>query len=98
MARQHNAVNAICPGHIETEINAHWFAPEGGHKQISTLPRQRLMDITALDETLLMLAGPAAGQITGTAITIDDRQVLQRTPGQRPIRTLSSNRWLIRLP
>ncbi|WP_339333993.1 SDR family NAD(P)-dependent oxidoreductase [uncultured Maricaulis sp.] len=74
--RQHIAVNAICPGYIETEINAHWFATEGGQKQISRMPRKRLMDITALDEALLMLAGPAAGQITGTAITIDDGQVL----------------------
>jgi NAD(P)-dependent dehydrogenase (short-subunit alcohol dehydrogenase family) len=75
-ARQHIAVNAICPGYIETEINAHWFASEGGQKAISRLPRKRLMDITALDDALLMLAGPAAGSITGTAITIDDGQVL----------------------
>lgn len=75
-ARQHVAVNAICPGYIETEINAHWFATEGGQKQIARLPRKRLMDITALDDALLMLAGPTAGQITGTAITIDDGQVL----------------------
>ncbi|MFT6463029.1 MAG: NAD(P)-dependent dehydrogenase (short-subunit alcohol dehydrogenase family), partial [Maricaulis maris] len=67
---------AICPGYIETEINAHWFASEGGQKAISRLPRKRLMDITALDDALLMLAGPAAGSITGTAITIDDGQVL----------------------
>ncbi|WP_291842057.1 SDR family NAD(P)-dependent oxidoreductase [Maricaulis sp.] len=75
-ARQHIAVNAICPGYIETEINAHWFATEGGQKQIARLPRKRLMDITALDDALLMLAGPAAAQITGTAITIDDGQML----------------------
>jgi NAD(P)-dependent dehydrogenase (short-subunit alcohol dehydrogenase family) len=75
-ARSGIAVNGICPGYIETEINAEWFAAEGGQKQIKTFPRRRLMDDTVLDEALLMLAGPGARFITGTLITVDDGQIL----------------------
>jgi len=75
-ARKNIAVNALCPGYIETEINAHWFATEGGERQIKSFPRRRLMDEDALDEALLMLCGPAARHITGTLITIDDGQSL----------------------
>jgi NAD(P)-dependent dehydrogenase (short-subunit alcohol dehydrogenase family) len=70
------AVNAICPGYIETEINADWFATEGGKKQISKFPRRRLMDEDALDAALMMLAGDAGRQITGSAFQIDDGQIL----------------------
>ena len=75
-ARQQIAVNAICPGYIETEINADWFATEGGQKQIKGFPRRRLMDEDALDAALLMLAGPAARYMSGSLITIDDGQSL----------------------
>ncbi len=75
-ARKGVAVNAICPGYIETEINAHWFGTEGGEKQIKGFPRRRLMDENALDEALLLLCGASARFITGTLITIDDGQSL----------------------
>jgi NAD(P)-dependent dehydrogenase (short-subunit alcohol dehydrogenase family) len=75
-ARQQIAVNAICPGYIETEINAGWFAGEGGQKQVKGFPRRRLMDENALDDALLMLAGPSARHMTGSLITIDDGQSL----------------------
>lgn len=75
-ARPRIAVNAICPGYIETEINADWFGEEGGQKQIKGFPRRRLMDGDVLDEALLMLAGRRAHFITGTLITIDDGQSL----------------------
>jgi NAD(P)-dependent dehydrogenase (short-subunit alcohol dehydrogenase family) len=75
-AKRQIAVNALCPGYIETEINAHWFATEGGEKQIKSFPRRRLMDEDALDEALLMLCGPSARYITGTMMTIDDGQAL----------------------
>jgi NAD(P)-dependent dehydrogenase (short-subunit alcohol dehydrogenase family) len=75
-ARPMIAVNAICPGYIETEINAHWFKTEGGQKQIKGFPRRRLMDDDVLDETLLMLAGRSGGAITGSLFTIDDGQSL----------------------
>ncbi|MBP7705542.1 MAG: SDR family NAD(P)-dependent oxidoreductase [Caulobacter sp.] len=75
-ARPRIAVNAICPGYIETEINSDWFHTEGGEKQIKGFPRRRLMEGDVLDEALLMLAGRRAHFITGTLITIDDGQSL----------------------
>lgn len=75
-ARHLIAVNAICPGYIETEINADWFASEGGKKQIRNFPRRRLVGEDALDAALMMLAGDAGRQITGSAFTIDDGQIL----------------------
>ncbi|WP_375282506.1 SDR family NAD(P)-dependent oxidoreductase [Marinicauda pacifica] len=75
-ARDLIAVNAICPGYIETEINSAWFKTEGGQKQISRLPRRRLIDADALDAVLMMLAGDPARQITGSAFSIDDGQIL----------------------
>jgi NAD(P)-dependent dehydrogenase (short-subunit alcohol dehydrogenase family) len=75
-ARPRIAVNAICPGYIETEINSDWFQEEGGQKQIKGFPRRRLMEDDVLDEALLMLAGRRAHFITGTLITIDDGQSL----------------------
>ena len=75
-AGRHIAVNGIAPGYIETEINADWFATDAGKAQISSFPRRRLMDEDALDQALLLLAGPAARFITGSIITIDDGQSL----------------------
>lgn len=75
-ARRGIAVNAICPGYIETDINADWFKTEGGQKQIKDFPRRRLMEAGDLDAALLMLSGPAGRAITGTIITIDDGQSL----------------------
>jgi NAD(P)-dependent dehydrogenase (short-subunit alcohol dehydrogenase family) len=75
-ARPQIAVNALCPGYIETDLNAHWFAEEGGQRQRKGWPRRRLMEETDLDAALMMLAGPAARAITGSVITLDDGQTL----------------------
>lgn len=75
-ARRGIAVNALAPGYIETAINDSWWPTEGGQKQLKGFPRRRLMDANALDEALLLLAGPAAGAITGSLITVDDGQSL----------------------
>jgi NAD(P)-dependent dehydrogenase (short-subunit alcohol dehydrogenase family) len=75
-ARQQIAVNAICPGYIETDINSDWFKTEGGAKQLKGFPRRRLAEAGDLDAVLLMLSGPAARAITGTLITVDDGQTL----------------------
>jgi NAD(P)-dependent dehydrogenase (short-subunit alcohol dehydrogenase family) len=75
-ARKGLAVNALCPGYIETAINDAWWPTEGGQRQLKGFPRRRLMDAEDLDEAFLMLAGPAAKAITGSVITIDDGQSL----------------------
>lgn len=75
-ARRGVAVNAICPGYIETDINSDWFKTEGGQKQLKGFPRRRLMEPDDLDAALLMLCGPAARAITGTVVTVDDGQSL----------------------
>ena len=75
-ARRGIAVNALCPGYIETDINADWWPTEGGQKQLKSFPRRRLMAPDDLDAAFLMLAGPAARAITGSVITIDDGQSL----------------------
>jgi NAD(P)-dependent dehydrogenase (short-subunit alcohol dehydrogenase family) len=75
-ARKGVAVNALCPGYIETDINAEWFASEGGRKQMQGFPRRRLMQEDDLDAALLMLAGPGARAMTGALITVDDGQSL----------------------
>ncbi|WP_375268482.1 SDR family NAD(P)-dependent oxidoreductase [Phenylobacterium sp.] len=75
-ARRRIAVNALCPGYVQTDINADWFATDGGRRQIEGFPRRRLMEAGDLDAALLMLAGPAAQAITGTLVTIDDGQSL----------------------
>ena len=75
-ARHGLAVNALCPGYIETGINDFWWPTEGGQKQLKGFPRRRLMEASDLDAAFLMLVGPAASAITGSIITIDDGQSL----------------------
>lgn len=69
-------VNVLCPGYIETDLNADWFATDGGRKQIGKWPRRRLMDAHALDAALLTLAGDDGAFMTGTVLTVDDGQTL----------------------
>lgn len=75
-ARRNIAVNALCPGYIETAINDRWWPTEGGQKQLKGFPRRRLMDASDLDEAFLMLVGPSTKAMTGTVITVDDGQSL----------------------
>jgi NAD(P)-dependent dehydrogenase (short-subunit alcohol dehydrogenase family) len=75
-ARRGLAVNALCPGYIETDINADWWPTEGGRRQLRRFPRGRLLQAEDLDAAFLMLAGDAAHAITGSIITIDDGQSL----------------------
>lgn len=75
-ARQGINVNSILPGYIVTEINEDWFRTEGGQKQVQRFPRKRVMDIDALDPTLLYLCSDASRFVTGVGFTIDDGQSL----------------------
>ncbi|QGZ93796.1 SDR family NAD(P)-dependent oxidoreductase [Terricaulis silvestris] len=70
------AVNALCPGFIETELNSAWIPTEAGQRTVNRFLRKRVMELQSLDEALLLLAGPAAAAITGTLLTVDDGQSL----------------------
>lgn len=75
-ARQGINVNTLCPGYVETEINADWLAEPGGQKMTAGFPRRRVMDPTSLDGAMLWLASPAAAFTTGAVIQVDDGQSL----------------------
>jgi NAD(P)-dependent dehydrogenase (short-subunit alcohol dehydrogenase family) len=65
-------VNAICPGYIETDLNANYFETEQGKKMVNALPRKRLGKPADLDGLLLLLAGEDSHFINGAIITADD--------------------------
>ena len=69
-------LNIVCPGYIETELNADWFASDGGKKQVAGFPRRRLMEEGDLDAIVGYLCSDAARAVTGSVFTIDDGQML----------------------
>ena len=75
-ARKGISVNAICPGYVETEINADWLASDGGQRMIKGFPKKRLMSEAMLIPTATHLLSDAAREITGGVFTIDDGQSL----------------------
>jgi NAD(P)-dependent dehydrogenase (short-subunit alcohol dehydrogenase family) len=75
-ARSGINVNILCPGYIETELNADWFHSDAGARQIAKWPRRRLMAEGALDETLLYLCSDRSSHVTGSVMTVDDGQSL----------------------
>ena len=75
-ARQGINVNMICPGYIETDMNAEWFETDGGRKQMNKWPRRRLMSEDSLDATMLYFASDVCRDVTGSSIIVDDGQSL----------------------
>jgi len=75
-ARYDVAVNAICPGYIETELNSGWFHSEKGQAQIRSFLKRRLQKESDLDGMLLLLASDASRAMTGSLLTVDDGQTL----------------------
>jgi len=75
-ARSGINVNILCPGYIETDLNADWFHTEGGARQIAKWPRRRLMAEDSLDEVLLYLSSDQSKHVTGSVMTVDDGQML----------------------
>jgi NAD(P)-dependent dehydrogenase (short-subunit alcohol dehydrogenase family) len=73
-AKQGINVNAICPGYIETEINADWLSEPGGEKMLAGFPRRRVMEENSLDGAVAWLVSDAAKFTTGGIIQIDDAQ------------------------
>jgi len=71
LARHSIRVNAIAPGYIASDINAGFFASEGGQAMIKRIPQRRLGQPQDLDGPLLLLASNAGAHMTGSVITVD---------------------------
>lgn len=70
-ARHGVRVNALCPGYVETPINAGFFATEAGQALIRRIPQRRLGQLTDLDAPLLLLASDASAYMTGAVLAVD---------------------------
>ncbi|MBX3538603.1 MAG: SDR family oxidoreductase [Chelatococcus sp.] len=70
-ARYGIRVNALCPGYIETPLNAEFFASEPGLALIRRVPQRRLGTVQDLDAPLKMLCSDAAAHMTGSILTVD---------------------------
>ncbi|MCX7362595.1 MAG: glucose 1-dehydrogenase [Alphaproteobacteria bacterium] len=70
-ARYNIRVNAICPGYIETEMNAPFWKTPGGQRLIDRIPQRRIGQPEHLDGALLLLASEAGAFMTGSIVTVD---------------------------
>ncbi len=70
-ARHGIRVNALCPGYIETSINAEFFATDAGQALIKRIPQRRLGQPENLDGALVLLASDASRYMTGSVIAVD---------------------------
>ena len=70
-ARYQIRVNAICPGYIETEMNAPFWKTPGGQRLIDRIPQRRIGQPEHLDGALLLLASEAGAFMTGSVLTVD---------------------------
>ncbi|MGF1551282.1 MAG: SDR family NAD(P)-dependent oxidoreductase [Paracoccaceae bacterium] len=70
-ARHGIRVNALCPGYVETPLNADFFASDAGRALIKRIPQRRLGRPEDLDAPLLLLAGPGGAYVTGATLAVD---------------------------
>ncbi len=70
-ARHGVRVNALCPGYIETPINADFFSTDAGQALIRRIPQRRLGQPGDLDAPLLLLASDASAYMTGSVVAVD---------------------------
>lgn len=75
-ARHGINVNAICPGYIETEINADFFRSEPGQKFMARFPRGRIGKVEDLDGIISLMLDPRSDFMTGAIVNVDDAQLL----------------------
>ncbi|MCD1634036.1 SDR family oxidoreductase [Martelella mediterranea] len=64
-------VNALCPGYIETEMNAGFFETPEGLALIARTPMKKIGRISDLEGPLLLLASDAGRHITGIDLPVD---------------------------
>jgi hypothetical protein len=70
-ARYGVRVNALCPGYIETPINADFFATDAGAAVVRRIPQRRLGLASDLDGPLLLLASDRSAYMTGAVLAVD---------------------------
>ncbi|MGI9437403.1 MAG: SDR family NAD(P)-dependent oxidoreductase [Geminicoccaceae bacterium] len=70
-ARHSIRVNALCPGYVETPINADFFKSDAGKALIKRIPQRRLGRLDDLDGALILLASDASAYMTGSVIAVD---------------------------
>jgi NAD(P)-dependent dehydrogenase (short-subunit alcohol dehydrogenase family) len=71
LARHDIRVNALCPGYVETELNADFFASDAGKALVKRIPQRRLGRLADLDGPLLLLASDAGAYMTGSVLAVD---------------------------
>ncbi|WP_372395656.1 glucose 1-dehydrogenase [Azospirillum sp. HJ39] len=71
LARHDIRVNALCPGYVETELNADFFASDAGKALVKRIPQRRLGRLQDLDMPLLLLASDAGAYMTGSVLAVD---------------------------
>ncbi|PWC77052.1 glucose 1-dehydrogenase [Azospirillum sp. TSH64] len=71
LARHNIRVNALCPGYVETELNADFFASDAGKALVKRIPQRRLGRLSDLDGPLLLLASDAGAYMTGSVLAVD---------------------------
>ncbi|KAA0571423.1 glucose 1-dehydrogenase [Azospirillum sp. Sh1] len=71
LARYNIRVNALCPGYVETELNADFFASDAGKALVKRIPQRRLGRLSDLDGPLLLLASDAGAYMTGSVLAVD---------------------------
>lgn len=70
-ARYNIRCNAICPGYVETDINADFFNSPQAEKMLKRIPYRRLGQIDELVGPLLLLASDASSYMSGAIIAVD---------------------------
>ena len=70
-ARHGIRVNALCPGYVETDLNADFFASEAGQHLIRRIPFRRLGLPADLAGPLIFLSSDASAYMTGAALAVD---------------------------
>jgi NAD(P)-dependent dehydrogenase (short-subunit alcohol dehydrogenase family) len=71
-ARYEININSICPGYIETEMNADYWQTEAGKSFLQRFSRPRVGEPKDLDGALLLLAGDEGRFMNGSVIQVDD--------------------------
>ncbi len=70
-ARYNIRCNAICPGYVETDINADFFNSPQAEKMLKRIPYRRLGQIDELVGPLLLLASDTSSYMSGAIIAVD---------------------------